>query len=609
MRVGRTALVWTSVALALACLAGTSWAAEGDSLQAAKAALPAATGEAAQTASSSATAPRGLQVWTGGGTDLQQWDPDTLLSIDAESMQAVELINYLAKMAGLDIVVSPGCESTRVDTVTLRDRTAREIITAVAAYAQPPLSVTENDKGMLVIQPMGTATGPSPLGGPPKYDLATMDKPLTAPGASAEASKPAEFETRTYQLQYLNVEPVAKMLGGQAYRLQSDFTSAIRQTGDYLAARGFRNAVAKAATNRIMRESAEQTPVFSMAGLDSASFGQRGGNMGGGNMGGRGGGGNWGGGNQGGRGGGGLGGGGLGGGGLGGGLGGGMGGNSFFGLDQLAALGVVEQNTLILYGPPEEVARAIEVLRSIDKPAKQVLIEVQVVDVNLDRSKNLGVNWALTGPNMTMTAQYGGDSAGNLNIAFVNGDARVLISALTTDSRGDLISSPRIQAMNNTNAYIFVGEVIPTFIPQRSTDIGGNIIVTWEPGDDIETGVELSVTPQINADNSVTMLLEPSFEEVGAAVVAGSGDTATTTYRELQREFSTILRVRDGQTIVLGGLTRRRNDDNRYRVPGLADIPIIGALFRGRSQTISESELLWFVTPRVIHDFDEAPDL
>jgi type II secretory pathway component GspD/PulD (secretin) len=163
--------------------------------------------------------------------------------------------------------------------------------------------------------------------------------------------------------------------------------------------------------------------------------------------------------------------------------------------------------------------------------------------------------------------------------------------------------------MNNTYAYIELTETIPTFVPTRDTDIGGNIIITWEEGDEVETGTYLSVMPRINADNSVTMYLTPEFSELGRRVTAGSGDFETVTYGTVERMFETIVRVKDGQTVVLGGMSRRRLDDQEFKVPGLGDIPILGDLFKGHAKSTQDSELLWFVTPRVVRDFDEPLDL
>jgi type II secretory pathway component GspD/PulD (secretin) len=125
----------------------------------------------------------------------------------------------------------------------------------------------------------------------------------------------------------------------------------------------------------------------------------------------------------------------------------------------------------------------------------------------------------------------------------------------------------------------------------------------------VDFGTSLWVRPRINADNSVTLYLSPQFQELGQRVTPGSGDFAFTAYGTVNRSFSTMLRVRDGQTIVLGGLTRRREDNQTFKVPGLGDIPIIGGLFQGHARRTENSELLWFVTPRVVHDFEQPLEL
>ncbi len=552
-----------------------------------------------------------VQVSTLDAVRPEEWERDTLLTLEADDVSTIDLIRYLAGMVHIDVIVTEGCEGV-IPHIKVHDRTASEIIAMAASASRPALSIREQE-GVLTVSASSQASGEVGAAPPEgrEWELTPMvggESPSGSGSKTGEAISPEDVETRTYELQFIDPAAAAEMLGGVALRVQASV----------LSPRAQQKSNTNANTGRYGSESffggGAGVSTYSMAGL--GEFGQIGGYGGGGGYGGRGGGGGYGGrggggGGYGGRGGGGYGGGGYGGGGYGGGGygGGGYGGTFFRPEGLIDVMGVVELNTLILRGTPEGIDQTIEVLRSIDRPAKQVLLEVQVVNVARSEDDNVGVNWALSGPNMTMTAQYGGDAVGNLNIGYVNGDARVLISALTTDNRGDIISSPRIVAMNNTPAYLYVGEIIPTFIPRRDTDIGGNIIVTWEEGDEIETGAELNVTPRINGDNSVTLYLAPTFTELGQRVVAGTGATETVSYRTLEREFETIVRVRDGQTVVIGGFTSHRVDDNRYKVPGLSEIPILGALFRGRSKTVTDSDLLWFFTPRIVHDYEEPPDL
>lgn len=553
-----------------------------------------------------------MQITTQDAAGGPELGPDTLLSLEAADISALDVIRTLAEMVRLEAIVGEGCDS-KLAFVSVRNRTARDIIEMVASQANPPLRVRMAD-GAIYVQPASKSDGVA-TSAPDPGKIAGFELVPLAPrgGGTTSASEPPELITRTYECQYIQPSQVTDMFGGVSLPPMMEYYKELYgpQGVRHIGRAGKRTPGGRYATPAMFDNA------FYMAGLDgTGGFGQIGGGIGGGIM--RGGGGGYGGGLGGGYGGG-LGGGfggrggGFGGrgGGLGG-LGGGMGGygGGFFNIDGIDSVtGVNELNTIIIRGTPDAIDQTIEILRSIDRPAKQVVIEVQIVDVTYSGEDNIGVNWALTGPNLTMTAQYGGDSAGNLNIAYVNNDVRVIVAALVSDNRGDVVSSPRILAMNNTPAEISVTETIPTFLPRRTSDIGGNIVVTWEEGEEIEAGTYLSVTPRINADNSVTMYLYPEFTEPGARIVVGSGDTQFEQYRTLERYFSTIVRVRDGQTVVLGGLTRRRNDDNRFKVPGLHKIPILGGLFKGRSRRSEDSELLWFVTPRVVHELDSPLEL
>ena len=578
-----------------------------------------------------------LEVKVGSAAPGPVISQDDALDIEATDIPAVEVIRALADMTKLNVVVGDKCNSHLVH-IALHGRTARDIIESVCNAASPPLSLREKD-GILYIGTGATSVSAGSSGDiDPKLPIGlaslTPDKNANANGEL----DPSNIVTRTYDCQFVQPGELCDVFGGFCLPGATAYYTDEKRGDPRSFRKPSERSHATAAASQGRNAFFDDT-FFSMAGgLGPGDLAQQyGGGYGGrGGGGGYGGGGRGGGGGYGGRGGGGYGGGGYGGGGYGGGGyggggyggggyggggyggggygGGGYGGGGFGGgflrpQGVTDLIGVNELNALIIRGTPEGIDQMIEVLREIDKPAKQVVIEVQVVDVTFTGDNNIGVNWAIAGPNMTMTAAYGGDVGGNLSIGYVNKDFRVLFNSLFTDQRGEVVSSPRILAMNNTDAYIDVYEEIPQFYPERGTDIAGNIIITWTEGEPVTFGTDLYVRPRINSDNSVTMFLSPMFTELGQRVTPGSGDFAFTTYGTVDRSFSTMVRVRDGQTVVLGGLTRRREDDQRFKVPGLGDIPIIGGLFQGRARRTENSELLWFVTPRVVHDFDQPLEL
>ncbi|MBP7561051.1 MAG: hypothetical protein KBA64_11270 [Armatimonadetes bacterium] len=623
MSMGTANGLWRLVvcAVAISALAGAVWA-QGTDLEGALEAsriAPPIEGEGAEVPAVDSAMSGSLQILSREAASSPAIGPEDPLDVEAMDISSVEVIRNLAEMTGLDVIVGDNCEG-HLGYIQVRGRSARDIIQMVAAQSEPPLTVKDDD-GVLMVQPGGSRS----VSGPDSPELRavpdfTTVSPLTGSNTGGSSSvglgPDDEIIIRTYECKFIQPSQVADMCGGITLRPTMDYYRELAGPNG-LPHKDIRRALHGKApypqSPRVPTVSTDRNRFFDDSFYSMASAGGYGdsfeqyGGYGGGGYGGGGRGGYGGGGYGGGYGGGGYGGG-YGGGGYGGGYGGG-GGYMLRPQGLVGVIGVAELNALILRGTPEAIDDMIEVLREIDKPAKQVVIEVQVVDVTFTGEDNVGANWAIGGPNFSMSAQYGGDVGGNLAIGFVDGDFRLLFQALFTDQRGEIVSSPHILAMNNTYAYIELTETIPTFVPTRDTDIGGNIIITWEEGDEVETGTYLSVMPRINADNSVTMYLTPEFSELGRRVTAGSGDFETVTYGTVERMFETIVRVKDGQTVVLGGMSRRRLDDQEFKVPGLGDIPILGDLFKGHAKSTQDSELLWFVTPRVVRDFDEPLDL
>jgi general secretion pathway protein D len=190
----------------------------------------------------------------------------------------------------------------------------------------------------------------------------------------------------------------------------------------------------------------------------------------------------------------------------------------------------------------------------------------------------------------------------------VNQDLRLLIGAYAQKHRVEYLQAGRILAMNNQYALMEAITITPTFTARiEGETYGGNPLVVYEEGEPIETGAIIGVTPRINGDNSVTLYATPEFGQTNGQVSSPDGSLSIPI--QVVRYIETLCRVRDGQTLVIGGGTTDTYDETEVRVPGLSDIPIIGSLFRGHSKVRIRNELLWLITPRVVHDYEEAPEL
>lgn len=283
----------------------------------------------------------------------------------------------------------------------------------------------------------------------------------------------------------------------------------------------------------------------------------------------------------------------------------------------LTARGKVAEDSrnkqIIITDIPSVIAEAKNLVKILDTPERQVLIEARIVEANASFSRDLGVKWGLskTNPNAgsndpsAINVGLGGSfliappTAGSVGQAgFATGitfgqlgiDSTILdmrISALESSGRGKVVSSPRITTLNGLAAKISSG----TKIPYQSTDDSGSAKTEF-----VDANLSLNVTPVINPDNSVILTISASNSSIGSTVSTGAGTAPSID----TKDANTTVLVKDGQTTVIGGIFVEQEVESIAGVPLLQDIPMIGHLFQSKSVQNSRSELLIFITPRII---------
>ena len=174
----------------------------------------------------------------------------------------------------------------------------------------------------------------------------------------------------------------------------------------------------------------------------------------------------------------------------------------------------------------------------------------------------------------------------------------MLLNALQTDQRFEVLSTPRIFTANNSQAEINISQSIPYVLSQRE-DTNGNLTYNYSFQD---VGIVLNVTPRITADGYVTMEVTQTANDL-------QGYTSFNAPIVNQRQAETTVSVKDGETIVLGGIIRNTVTSTVKKIPLLGDIPILGNLFKSKEKTDSKTELLVFLTPRIVRDPEQAKKL
>ena len=235
---------------------------------------------------------------------------------------------------------------------------------------------------------------------------------------------------------------------------------------------------------------------------------------------------------------------------------------------------------------------------------RQVVIEAKVVEVRLDNTSQFGVNWtAVAGQALKLEQPFA--TTGSFQITATAKEINATINALATQGYVNVISSPTISTLNNQPAIMRVGTQDIFFSTTTQVDPRtGTIIQTAITPSAINEGVVLDVTPQISDDGVIIMNVHPTVTVRTGQATSPRGDTVPIVD---VRETDTVVRVREGGTVLIGGLISDRQIENANKVPILGNLPVIGGLFRSTSKESHKTDLVILLTPRVL-DIQSAVD-
>lgn len=262
-------------------------------------------------------------------------------------------------------------------------------------------------------------------------------------------------------------------------------------------------------------------------------------------------------------------------------------------------------NTVLVLATPADYQVIAGAIQQLDIRPLQVMIEVLIAEVRHNQASDLGIEVNIPlreGDEDGVTFNLQGFSAGNvamqiLGIGNVNAD--VVVRALATRADVTILSRPIILAQNNQEARILVGDQRPFIQVSRSLPTDGGVrdqVVQYR-----NVGTQLSILPTVTADGYVNLSITQEVSTATAEIQFGAPVINT-------REIETELLVRDGQTIVLGGLVDHQKETTNTGIPLLKDIPLIGAIFGSRSTRTVASELLLLLTPHIIRNDEEMEE-
>jgi len=288
-------------------------------------------------------------------------------------------------------------------------------------------------------------------------------------------------------------------------------------------------------------------------------------------------------------------------------------------------------NALVITAPPDTFKSLQAVIRQLDVRRAQVMVEAVIAEVTSDKLAELGIQWAVdatpSGNGPAGVTNFGGADRSIVQIggAIAQNTAPVvgtglslaigrfsknssstnfaaLLNALAQDAGTNVLATPNLMTLDNQEAEIVVAQNVPFVTGSFTTtaDTSSNPFQTIQRQD---VGLKLKITPQINEGDAVKLDIEAEQSRLDPTAQSTSGavDLVTT-----KRSIKTSVLVNDGGMVVLGGLIQDDMRDTEQRVPGLGDLPLIGALFRYRSSTAVKTNLMAFLRPLIVRDADQA---
>lgn len=278
-------------------------------------------------------------------------------------------------------------------------------------------------------------------------------------------------------------------------------------------------------------------------------------------------------------------------------------------------------NALVLYAEPEIVNTLVDIVRQLDVPRAQVMVEAAIVEISGDINQAIGVQWAVDNRGDGSGA-IGGSNFNNAGISIGtaltaiknnvippnlpdgaivglgNSDFGVLVTALSANSNFNLLSTPSLLTLDNQKAEILVGQNVPFQTGSYTTDAAGagNPFTTIERQD---VGVKLKVTPHINDGATLRMEIDQEISSLAPVTTSASGASDLITNK---RSIKSTVQADDGQIIVLGGLIQDDVTQSESKVPLLGDIPWLGALFRSTKDVHTKRNLMVFLRPTIVRD-------
>jgi general secretion pathway protein D len=280
-------------------------------------------------------------------------------------------------------------------------------------------------------------------------------------------------------------------------------------------------------------------------------------------------------------------------------------------------------NALIITASAQDFEVIAEIIQKLDIVREQVLVEMLIMEVSEDTLKEIGIDWATLDEAVADSVRFFGATNFGPRVDFASGNLEglavgawrgsgdnvrigTIIHALEKVSGVNILSTPHITTSNHQKAKIIVGKNIPYVTESRITEttdfLTPTVIDRFEYKD---VGISLDITPHISQGGLVRLEIESEFTKLIEGVTGTSVNTPTTAKRQAQ----TVVSIKNGSTIVIGGLIRDDKTTIEKKIPLLGDLPLVGGLFRFQRDQLQKTNLLIFITPHVLGNQEDLEQI
>jgi len=277
-------------------------------------------------------------------------------------------------------------------------------------------------------------------------------------------------------------------------------------------------------------------------------------------------------------------------------------GQSFGTSEDQVRIGADKQsNTLIIFASAARWVQIQRILAEVDRTPRQILIEASIMEVTLNKDFQFGVDWSVLSNDLRASSVNNstgtvGPNFPGLSVTFLNNNIEAAVHALGSRTAVDVVSAPKIIALDNRTARLDVGDQVPVVTQSAQSTLGSSAPLI-NTVDYRNTGVILTVTPRVIGEDRLILEVNQEVSSVGKTITSGI-DSPTIQ----QRRFESTLVLQDGAVVALGGLISTNRTVSNSGVPILKDVPLLGALFRSQIHDEGRSELIVLLTAKIIKD-------